>query len=209
MLRDQRTSAVERLAAQISAALPAGYSVVVGGLYQPVDGWPQFVVGFDVMVVYRDAKWNTLGSAVLDPLTPPITAIDVVARESLVRCLVNKTDLLNQAGLREYAVYDPTAEILRPSFQAFRKCDGGMRPVRSALSGVFFTSAGVALDARGEAVTAFACGSTSIEEELFAVQLLRSEVARSGGQAVALAKMDADIWELEARLARTAARGSS
>ncbi|HEY1192072.1 MAG TPA: hypothetical protein VGE74_30865 [Gemmata sp.] len=164
---------------------------------------PQYVVAFDIMIVATGAKWRTTpAGAILDPRTPPSTALDIVAPDTLVECLVDKPDVLNCGGLFEYVVFDPTNELLRPSLQGFRKVDGGFRPVRTALSGVFFGSPRFAFDVRGPEVRATPAGAPHLEEELFALRASRAAMltGRTGRSVAALKQMNADIAALELRL---------
>lgn len=206
-MSDPNRSLVAHLAARIAAVLCERYAVVAGGRCQPIDGLPQYVVTFDVMVVRAEAEWLTsVSGAILSPRTPPVSAIDVVTPRTLTECLADKPDLLNVGGLSEYVVYDPTADVLRPRLQAHRRIDGGYRPVRSALSGVLFARPRFALDARGPEVLVSACGPPDAEEGLFALRAVRAGLAeRTDGRAAGeLARLDGEIRGAEARLARYA-----
>src|SRR5262249_6424129 len=100
-------------------------SVVTNGRWQPLEEFPKYILAFDLIVVDRDARWlSDEGGAVLAPLSAPVTAFDVIASNPLPCDLYEKPDLLNLTGLCEYAVYDPTSEVLRPPLQVFRSDKG-------------------------------------------------------------------------------------
>jgi hypothetical protein len=141
--------------------------------------------------VVTDARGPRLGPDVL-----PELVFEVVTKESgCEEEFYDKPDLLLTAGVREYYLYDPTAEAMRPSFQAHRLRNGVYRPFWATGRAVAFSDLGFRIEFVGPDPRVSPCGPARLEEELFVAERLLSEAvdrADRGQQAVAglTAKVD-------------------
>lgn len=165
--------AANRLAQGLSAALAPGgeYAVLTGVRAQLLDGFPDCLTAFDVAVTGPDPQWLVAAQGpVLAPAAAPRVAINVVSAKSLAEDFIRTPGLLARTGVAEYVLFDPTAEVLRPAFQTFRKTNGELTPLWPALHGVFFSHHGFRLDHRGRELHVSACPGARDESELFAVR---------------------------------------
>ena len=136
---------------------------------------------------------------VLSPRTPPVTAIDVVAANTLKRDLLDKPGLLNDTGLGEYVIYDPTSEVLRPELQVYRRqSGGGIYQVPTGLNGAFFSKLGFQFQFDEMDIWVRSSGPVHLEEELY---LLRFPLCGSQGVDSDLAEVVARTRWLEKRIA--------
>jgi hypothetical protein len=203
---ERHDATVERLAAGLAEGLASKprYAVLTRVRCQLLDGFPDAITTFDVAVIRSNPRWLTHpGGPVLSPDDNPRLGVDVVTADSLEADLMRVPNTLYQTAVSEYALFDPTGEVLRPAFQTFWKMDGEVRRHWPAMHGVFFSGLDVRLDARGPDLIVSPCGRGHVEEELF---VLRRERDRLGPDDGRRAGLDARIAKLEAR--RPIPRGS-
>jgi hypothetical protein len=116
--------------------------------WTPLEAFPDYVQMIDVMVVALEPRiqrnglyWISVG-----PDVSVMTVIDVVEKIALEADLIERQNYILQSSATEHLLYDPTAEIMRPSLQGFRRGDEGLDRLASCLHGVFFSEAGFQLD---------------------------------------------------------------
>ncbi len=98
------------------------------------EGNPRRSVAPDVFVAKGAAKHRRRIYKMWEE--PPITVVFEVTSPSTRReDLVKKRDLYARLGVREYFLYDPLAEYLRPSLQGFRLDDGVYQPIEPDAEG--------------------------------------------------------------------------
>jgi hypothetical protein len=182
---------------------PAGeWSVLSRVRWQPLEGFPNCVYTFDVMIVPAEAKFDLdAGRGCLGPDMLPTTIIDIIRQDSWEEEFYDKPDILCLAGMYEYCLWDPTAERLRPPLDAVRRRDSGYRKTRTAASGVFFSATGFRLDVEGSNFTIGSCSQTYEEEELFiAERLLDAALKRAEQGRSAVESLTAKVERLRVEL---------
>jgi hypothetical protein len=198
----------DRTASALASALrsllaPAGeWSVLSRARWQPLEGFPDCVYIFDVMIVESEAKLDLDASrGCLGPDVLPTTIIDVIRRDDWEEEFYDKPDILYQSGVYEYCLWDPTAERLRPPLHALRRRDSGYRNTRTSTKGVFFSTTGFRLDIDGADFTVSRCSQACEEEELFiAERLLDAALKRAEQERSAVDSLTAKVERLRAEL---------
>ncbi|HET6575547.1 MAG TPA: hypothetical protein VFG68_18230 [Fimbriiglobus sp.] len=203
---------MERLIRDLEAHFQADPDYTICGRthWQPLDGFPNYVPLFDVMVIEGPAPLRRQedGAIVLDRAASPVTIIDVVSRESCEEEFYDKPDALVRSAVYEYCLFDPSGDVLRPSLHAARKQDGVFHPRRSCLRGVFFSAAGFRLTIRTSAINVSACGQALDEEKLFECQgQLERLLGRADTTEKQIGGLQQRIAQLDQRLANQRARG--
>jgi hypothetical protein len=200
----QHDATVGALAAALRALLTTSERAAVASnaRWQPLADSPNVVYTFDLLTLDRDAEpaWDEprgcLGSGV-----QPVTIIDVVCRDGWEEEFYDKPDALALAGVHEYCLWDPSAEVLRPPLQAARLSESAFRPVRTCNQGTFFSDAGFRLTVRGADFTVTPCGRASVEEELFTCRrLLDAALRRADREQNEVDGLTAKVTRLQAKL---------
>lgn len=164
-----------------------------GARCQLLDGFPTCVTAFDLAVVRIESRWIvTSDGPMLPPEAAPRVGINVVAADTLENDTISTPNTLARTAVSEYVLFDPSAEVMRPSFQAFWKEHGELNRSWPAIKGTFFSRAGFRLDARRGELVVSKCGEHRTEEELFVLRYERDELGTRG--------LDTRIAKLEARL---------
>lgn len=145
---------VGRLADALKSALADRRRTVVTSLrWQPMSEFPNVVETFDVAVVPADSGLLH-GKTLVPPRETPMFLLDVVTLENGYDAeFYDHPILLLTTSVSEYVLFDPTAEVLRPSLQAIAKWDDGWRRTRCG-DGVLDSCQGFRLDVRGALPTA-------------------------------------------------------
>ena len=198
-LHDRTASAlVEALRANLSPA----WAVLAGARWQPLADFPNDCYAFDALIVSVDAAldWNEPAQC-FGPGLQPITVFDVIRKEGCEAEFYDKPDALCSAGVCEYCLWDPSAERMRPAFQAFRRRESVLRLVKLSLHGVFFSAAGIRTNIGDGAVEITPCGEPRVEEELFTCEgLLNAALERATRDRAAITALSAKVERLRAEL---------
>jgi len=192
------------LVAALRAKLSPAWTVIPGARWCPLTRFPNDCCTFDVVIVPAEVglDWNE-SARCFGPGLRPVTVIDVICKEDCEAEFYDKPDALCLAGVYEYCLWDPTAERIRPAFQAFRQRRSALRIVRTSTHGVFFSATGVRLDFR-DGVDVSRCGEPSVEEELFTCQgHLDAALARAKNDQAAIDALTAKAERLRAELGGT------
>ncbi|HVL13506.1 MAG TPA: hypothetical protein VM529_13145 [Gemmata sp.] len=203
---EQHDRAVDSLTATLRAFFAASqtWNVLSHARWQPLSDFPSECYTFDAIIVPAGVKleWDAARNC-FGPDMQPITVIDVVRKDDIEAEFYDKPDLLIQSGVYEYCLRDPTAEALRPPFQAWRLRESALRPIATCSRGVLFSGAGFRMDVRGWEIELSPCGEPRVEEELFTCQRLLDE-ARGRGQREqgAIDGLTAKVESLRAQLTR-------
>jgi hypothetical protein len=203
---DPHDRAVQSLTEAFRAffASAQAWTVLPSARWQPLPDFPNCVYSFDVLLVPSEAnlEWDAARNC-FGPGVQPVTVFDIIRKEDYEEEFYDKPDILLQAGVSEYCLWDPTARWLRPPFQAWRIRESALRPVRTCSRGVFFSIAGFRLEARGTEVELTPCGEHRVEEELFTCQRLLDEArSRAAGEEGRIDGLFAKVDRLRAQLGR-------
>lgn len=201
---DEHDRAVSTLVAALRARLSPGgaWTVLAGARWRPLADFPNYCSTFDVMIVPADAKldWDESGKC-FGPEMQPVTVFDVIRREDCEEEFYDKPDTLCLAGVYEYCLWDPSAEQMRPAFQAFRRRESALRLVPTSLRGVFFSAVGFRMVVRDATVELTPSGDPRTEEELFTCQrLLEEALSRASRNQAAIDGLTAKVSRLQVRL---------
>ncbi|MFO0804748.1 MAG: hypothetical protein U0791_16695 [Gemmataceae bacterium] len=143
--------------------------------WTPLEGFPDNVERIDVMVIAVepgvDRKWDRW--ATIRPDVSVMTVIDVVDERTIESNLIERQNFILQSSAYEHLIYDPTAEIMRPSLQGFRRGEEGLDRLASCLHGVFFSEAGFRLDFTSRGITCRGIDSSKEEERFLSKARLR------------------------------------
>jgi hypothetical protein len=194
---------VDRLAAGLSDIFPdlGEHTVLRRVRCQLLDGFPECISTFDVVVVGANPRWQVMADGpVLGPEDAPWVAVNVVDSESLAEDTIGIPNTLGRTGVSEYVLFDPNGEFLRPAFQSFWNQDGELRRSWPALHGVFFSGLNFRLDVRGTDLIASRCGRGRVEEELFVLRWERDRL--DPHDSATRTGLDARITRLEERRMR-------
>lgn len=122
-------------------------------------GRPDVYVGGDLLVYYQDgnprsavvpAVFVAVGAPKLpqrriyklwEEAVPPTFVIEVTSPSTRHVDLGRKRELYAQLGLREYVLYDPLGEYLRPALQGFRLDGGVYQPMAQGTTGALISEA--------------------------------------------------------------------
>jgi Uma2 family endonuclease len=88
------------------------------------EGNPAFCVAPDVFVVRGVTKRERRTYKIWEEEQPPTVVFEITSRSTRLEDLGTKRALYAELGVREYFLYDPLGEYLRPSLQGYRLEDG-------------------------------------------------------------------------------------
>jgi len=93
------------------------------------EGNPKAVVAPDVFVVFGVPKKLRRIYKVWEEGRPPDIVLELTSRKTYREDLSDKRILYEELGIREYFLFDPLRDYLRPPLQGFRLHDGCYRPL--------------------------------------------------------------------------------
>jgi hypothetical protein len=93
-------------------------------LFYYEEGSPAACVAPDVFVVLGVAKAERRTYKLWEEGQPPTVVFEITSRESRLEDLGTKWALYAMLGVREYFLYDPLGEYLRPPLQGYRLLEG-------------------------------------------------------------------------------------
>ncbi|MBI4515813.1 MAG: Uma2 family endonuclease [Deltaproteobacteria bacterium] len=171
------------------------------------EGNPQAVVCPDVFVVRGVPKRKRRTFKTWEEGAGPCVVIEVTSLSSRIEDLGNKRALYEMLGVREYFLYDPMGEYLRPALRGFRRVGEQFRELKPAANGAL-RSLELALILRAEGDSLRLIDSVTGEklpglDE--AVDLARAAQRRAEAEAKR-AETEAKRAETEAKRAETEAK---
>jgi Uma2 family endonuclease len=183
--------------------------VYVGGdlMFYWVEGDPRSSAAPDVFVAIGAPKlprrrvYKTWEDGV------PTVIFEITSKKSRRSDTVTKRELYAGLGVREYFLFDPLSEYLRPSLRGLRLSGTSYQEMEPALDGAFLSEAlGLRFRADGEVLRVF---DAATGDELFspderaAIEHRRAEVeaARAQSEAARADALQREVAELRARLA--------
>ena len=192
-----------RLIQTLQDAFAARVDVYVSGnmMCYYEEGNPRLSVSPDVFVTTGTPKAPERRVYKMWEEGPPTVVIEVTSRSTRREDLVKKRGLYARLGVREYFLYDPLAEYLRPPLQGLRLEGGEYRAIEPDAAGALVSAA---LDLRLVLVE----GRLRLRDRRTDAELLspaearRAEAARADAEAAARQAAERRIAELEALLAR-------
>ncbi|MBA4062827.1 MAG: hypothetical protein C0501_03810 [Isosphaera sp.] len=172
------------------------------GWDRPENVGPGGAMTFDLAVAAAGTPVTTDGRGPrLGPDVLPALVFEVITKDGWEEEYYDKPDLLMNAGVREYYLYDPTAEAMRPPFQAWRLRKGVYRPFWTTCDGVAFSDLGFRLEFVGPDPRVSPCGPAELEEDLFdAERHLGEAVERADRERRAVEGLTAEVNRLRAAL---------
>ena len=188
---------VERLAADLRALFTSTSdpTVLTYARCQLLDGFPTCLTTFDVAVLHTEPRWLvTAGGPIPEPGDIPRVGINVVAADTLDGDTIAIPNTLARTAVSEYVLFDPTGEVLRPSFQTFWKGNDELNRSWPGIKGVFFSRLGFRLDVRDGTLAVSRCGPILIEEELFVLRYERDALG-AAGRGTRITKLEARLLE--------------
>jgi len=195
---------VNNLHQGLVAVLQAGseYTVHTRINWQPNEDFPNEVYTFDIAIASSDSAVHVEnGQLYLSPRACVVTVIDVVTKDDYETEFYDKPDTLVLSCVDEYCIFDPTAEVLRPPFQAYRKVEAVWQIRRSTKHGVFFSVCRFRLEVSGTFLAVSECGCPMDEEDLFDCQnRLEFALARKEPNQKEIVGLTTKIKRLEARI---------
>ncbi len=115
------------------------------------EGNPRQVVAPDVFVVLGVPDQLRRIYKLWEEGVVPAVVFELTSRSTRREDLRSKYDLYERLGMREYFLFDPLDEYLRPPLQGYRLHQGRYRPLAVEADGALRSAAlGLALHARGE-----------------------------------------------------------
>ena len=115
------------------------------------EGNPRQVVAPDVFVVPGIPNEQRRIYKLWEEGVVPAVVFELTSRSTRREDLRSKYDLYERLGVREYFLFDPLDEYLRPPLQGYRLHQGRYRPLAVDADGSLWSAAlGLALHARGE-----------------------------------------------------------
>lgn len=187
------------LIAMLEARYAGRDDVYVSGnlLLYHQEGDPRAAVAPDVFVVFGVPKGPRRVYKLWAEGRPPTVVIEVTSRKTRSQDLRQKRALYARLGVREYLLYDPEAEYLRPALQAFHLVDGDYLPNLADPSGAL-RSPSLELDLR------LTDGRLELHDTASGQRLLRpAEWARAlAAERGRATKAETEATRLRAELAR-------
>jgi Uma2 family endonuclease len=104
-------------------------------LFYYEEGNPAACVAPDVFVVQGVAKGERRTYKLWEEGQPPTVVFEITSRRSRLEDLGTKRALYAMLGVREYFLYDPLGEYLRPPLQGYRLWEGEYERVLSGAQG--------------------------------------------------------------------------
>ena len=113
------------------------------------EGNPSACVAPDVFVVQGVAKGERRTYRLWEEGQPPVVVFEITSRGSRLEDLGTKRAVYAMLGVREYFLYDPLGEYLRPTLQGYRLQEGEYQRLPPGAEGEF-TSQALGLELRLE-----------------------------------------------------------
>ena len=113
------------------------------------EGNPSACVAPDVFVVQGVAKGERRTYRLWEEGQPPVVVFEITSRGSRLEDLGTKRAVYAMLGVREYFLYDPLGEYLRPTLQGYRLQEGEYQRLSPGGEGEF-TSQALGLELRLE-----------------------------------------------------------
>lgn len=173
------------------------------------EGNPAACVAPDVFVVQGVAKGERRTYRLWDEGQPPAVVFEITSRGSRLEDLGTKRAVYAMLGVREYFLYDPLGEYLRPSLQGYRLQEGEYQRLLPGAAGEFISQA-LGLELRLEHGRLRVFNPATGERLLTPAEALlarRTEAAARRVEAAARQAAEAELEQLRAELARL--RGKS
>jgi len=161
------------------------------------EGNPSACVAPDVFVVQGVAKGERRTYRLWEEGQPPVVVFEITSRGSRLEDLGTKRAVYAMLGVREYFLYDPLGEYLRPTLQGYRLQEGEYQRLSPGGEGEF-TSQALGLELRLEDGRLRVFNPTTGERLLTPAEAL---LARRVADARA-SRAEAELERLRAELAR-------
>lgn len=169
--------------------------VYIGGtmMFYYEEGNPKASISPDVFVVFGVPTAPPRRTYKLwEEGVPPVAVFELTSRKTRREDLGKKRDLYQRIGVREYILYDPLGEYLRPPLQGFRLTGATYEPIVSDAEGTLHS------DALGLTLR-LVDGRLRLFDQSSGVELLSPE-ERVEAEAARAEAAEARVVELEARL---------
>jgi len=170
-------------------------NIYVGGnmMFYHEEGNPKASLSPDVFVVFGVPTTPPRRTYKLwEEGVPPAAVFEITSRKTRREDLGKKHDLYERIGVREYILYDPLGEYLRPPLQGSRLTDGTYAPIAPEPDGALHSEA-LGLTLR------LVEGRLRLFDRTSGAELLSPE-GRADAEAVRADAAEARVAELEARL---------
>ena len=161
------------------------------------EGNPSACVAPDVFVVHGVAKGERRTYKLWEEGQPPTVVFEITSRGTRLEDLGTKRALYAMLGVREYFVYDPLGEYLRPLLQGYQLQEGEYQRLAPASEGVLVSQI-LGLELRVEEGCLRVVNPATGERLLTPAEAL---AARRAAEARA-ARTEAELERLQAELAR-------
>jgi Uma2 family endonuclease len=161
------------------------------------EGNPAACVAPDVFVVQGVAKHERRTYKLWEEDQPPAVVFEITSRGSRLEDLGTKRAVYAMLGVREYFVYDPLGEYLRPSLQGYQLQDGEYQRMPPGAEGELISQA-LGLELRLEE------GRLRVVNPVTGEHLLTPAEAQAARRAegVARRRAEAELERLRAELVR-------
>jgi Uma2 family endonuclease len=161
------------------------------------EGNPAACVAPDVFVVQGVTKRERRTYRLWEEGQPPAVVFEITSRGSRLEDLGTKRAVYAMLGVREYFLYDPLGEYLRPPLQGYRLQEGEYQRLLSGTEGEFVSQV-LGLELRVEA------GRLRVVDPATGERLLTPAEAQAARRAEATARRaaEAELERLRAELAR-------
>ena len=103
------------------------------------EGNPGAVVSPDIFVVKGVPKRERRVYKLWEEGQPPAVVFEITSRSTRLEDRGMKRQLFAELGVREYFLFDPLGEYLKPPLQGFRLADDELAPVESEASGALIS----------------------------------------------------------------------
>jgi Uma2 family endonuclease len=172
-------------------------------LFYYEEGNPAACVAPDVFVVLGVAKGERRTYKLWEEGQPPTVVFEITSRGSRLEDLGTKRALYAMLGVREYFLYDPLGEYLRPPLQGYRLRDGEYERVLPGGEGEL-VSAALSLVLREEESQLRVINPTTSERLLTPAEAQAARRAEAAAREAEAAAREAEAAAREAAEARAA-----
>jgi Uma2 family endonuclease len=172
-------------------------------LFYYEEGNPAACVAPDVFVVLGVAKGERRTYKLWEEGQPPTVVFEITSRGSRLEDLGTKRALYAMLGVREYFLYDPLGEYLRPPLQGYRLRDGEYERVLPGGEGELVSEA-LSLELREEESQLRVINPTTGERLLTPAEAQAARRAEAAAREAEAAAREAEAAAREAAEARAA-----
>lgn len=168
------------------------------------EGNPAAVTSPDVFVVKDVPKKLRRTYKLWEEQQPPVTVFEITSRSTRLEDKGNKRELFAELGVREYFLFDPLSEYLKPPFQGFRLAGEKYVPIEPEVGGALVSEELGLRIVRDDSYLRLSDRATGERllraSELYAV--LRAGEQQANAEAAARRAVEEEIKRLRAELAR-------